>query len=230
MNSSSNIAADIEPVFYFGLNKNSQVPDGLAPVQLSNHLEYSLKRNPKDLSRHLQRIQLALTLERNSELFAALCDLFIILGSMGQPLRQRILQASKNKLAQEQTQFLHSHLQDNRLDNNLSSLPEQCLFKPAAIELIEFYQDSISESRETEDVFHIADSYIENSQFDDALHYMIQHLEQDCDNEALTVKLIELYKALKNVKGFQNSYEQFSNNLLTSQLWDKARQYFLEQQ
>ena len=230
MNNPITASASIEPVFYFGLNKKSQVPDELLPAQLRNYFEYSLKQNPKDLSLHLQRIQFALTQNSQTELFAALCDLFIILGTLGQSLRQRVLRLSKHKLDQQQAQLLLQHMQDDSLGDDLCSLPDNCLFRGQAIKLIKFCERSIADTQETEDIFHTADSYIENSQFDTALKYMTQHLEQDLDNVQLTIKLIALYKALDNVNEFQKAYEQFANNLLTSQHWDKARQYFLDQQ
>ena len=230
MNNSNNASTSIEPVFYFGLNKKSQVPDELLPAQLKNYFEYSLKQNPKDLSRHLQRIQFALTQNSKNELFTALCDLFIILGTLGQSLRQRVLRLSKNKLDQHQVQLLLRHMQDDNLDSDQSSLPDNCLFREQSIELIKFCERSIADTQEAEDIFHTADSYIENSQFDTALKYMAQHLEQDLDNVQMTIKLIALYKALDNVNEFQKAYEQFANNLLTSRYWDEARQYFLDQQ
>lgn len=229
MNNFFNAAADFEPVFYFGLGKNSQVPEDFTSVQLKNYFEYRLKQNPNDLSCHLQRIQFALNEKKNNELFAALCDLFIILGDLGQPLRQRLFHLSKIKLDQHQAQLLLSHMREHQLGNDLPDLPGNCLFKKRKMALIKFGERSTVAPNETEDIFQTIDSFIENSQFDIALTYMTDYLEQDNDNEQLTLKLIDLYKSLNKVDEFQKAYDQFANNLLTSQYWDNARQFFLDQ-
>ena len=87
-----------------------------------------------------------------------------------------------------------------------------------------------TDTKQAEDILHTADSYIETSQFDTALNYMRKKLQQNQDNEEFTIKLISLYKALSYTREFDDAYEQFADNLLTSRYWDDARQYFLDKQ
>lgn len=227
----SDFATSIEPAFYFGLNKESQVPDALSAEKVANYFEYSLKKNPKDLSRHIQRVEYALTRNSESSLFAALCDLFIILGRLGEPLRKRLLRLSKKKLQKSHLQILIHQLKNTQIDlsSEVSILPENCLFRKESIELLNTCKrtETQPETQSSDDILHTADSYIENSQFDTALDYMTDHLMQDMDNEELTIKLISLFKALTYKDKFHEAYDQFANNLLTSRYWDEAKQYFL---
>lgn len=222
-------SALIEPVFYYGLKKSSRVPDCLMPNRAFNCFEYMLKQNPKDLSCHLQRIQFSLSAKNKDEVFAAISDLFIILGEKGLPLRQRLFAGCKKILDKKQIEILGNYLTDNVLSSELDFLPDNCFFRKRPIELMRLHNKAMPYIQGDEDVLFTADSYIENSQFKIALEYMVSHLEQDPENEELTMKLIKLYKTLGYTNDFLNAYYKFADNLTTSRFWDEAKQYFVMQ-
>ncbi|MCU7800897.1 MAG: hypothetical protein KZQ70_12315, partial [gamma proteobacterium symbiont of Lucinoma myriamae] len=99
-------------------------------------------------------------------------------------------------------------------------MPEQCFFKKENVNLIEFSSSQITKTNKSEDILHTADSYIEHSQFETALNYMRNHLEHEQDNIELTIKLISLYKALRNRNEFDKAYERFSSNGVTVRYWN----------
>ncbi len=226
-------AAVTEPVFYFGLEKGRSIPPSMEPTRLKNYFEYALKQKPENLACHIQRIKFSLQQKNQQELFAALCDLFIILGQQGQDLRQRLYDYLQHQLSQEQQAILASHLNADGLNNNSPALPEPCLFKHTDTQLFEL--EAATESRTetmaagtTEDSLLTIESYIENSQFDMAEELLIKQLNNEPENEVLTTKLISLYKALDDIELFNKTYSQFSNCLLTSHHWEAAARYFLE--
>lgn len=88
----------IEPVFYFGINKNRKLPFNINPIHTYNSFEYRLKENPGDLLCHLQRIQFSIVDKNKAELFSSICDLFIVLGAHGKPLHQRLFGSCKKAL------------------------------------------------------------------------------------------------------------------------------------
>ncbi len=144
MENSVNTWDFIEPAFYFGLNKSRKLPVYMVPECVINSFEYTLRRSPNDLSCHLQRIQFYMSGKNKDELFAAICDLFIILGTRGQPLRQRMLTYCKKALDQCQVEVLDSHLDGAHLTENSNFLPGKCFFKKDHVELIELYDCSDS--------------------------------------------------------------------------------------
>lgn len=234
-------AAITEPVFYFGLEKNKSIPRSMEPLRLKNYFEYTLKQNPENLACHLQRIKFSLQQNNQNEIFAALCDLFIILDQQGQALRQRLFDYVQDKLSPEQIELLAKHLNDNGLNNGLNNdlsnaseaCSEHCLFKQQETHLFELETqiDSASDTaapESIEDSVQAIESYIEHSQFDMAEEYLIKLLNNDPENEALTIKAISLYKALDSFALFNQAYLQFSNCLLTSRHWEEAHHYFLE--
>lgn len=219
----------IEPGFYLGLNKDQKLPAGASPVHAFNSFEYRLKQNPCDLSCHLQRIQFSISDKNRSELFASICDLFIILGKQGHPLRQRLFDTCSKVLNQKQVALIKAHLAEKHLSADNESLPDNCHFKKESLKIVEPTKQANPETEGSEDILHIAESYIENSQFDTALEYMHEHLEQNQKNKALTLKLISLYKALNCTDKFHSAYEKFSKNIATSLYWNDAKQHFSNQ-
>jgi tetratricopeptide (TPR) repeat protein len=211
------------------LNKSRNLPAGINPTHTLNSFEYTLKEKPSDLSCHLQRIQFSISEKDNEALFAAVCDLFIVLGPLGLPLRQRLFSYCRKLLDPKQTEIINSHLAEKHLTNDYASLPDNCFFKKIQLELIESHDCSPSDTQKAENILDIAESYIENSQFDTALEYMQSCLEQNPEDKTLTIKLLALYRALNYADKFQSAYKKFSNNVATSLYWNDAKQYFLNQ-
>ena len=223
----------VEPVFYYGLKKNRHIPSHITEKHAFSCFEYWLKKKPEDLACHLQRIQFSLSVKNQEKLFAAICDLFIILSDQGKPLRQRVLSGYKKFLTNKQHSMLSQHLTEKTLTADMHELPYHCFYKKKVIQPAQLCT-RIAPAQQTNinnlnNIAITVDSYIENSQFEIALEYMEQHLEQNPDDEATTIKLIELYKALSYSEAFQNAYNKFSNHLMNAHYWDEAKQYFLNQ-
>jgi len=224
-----NLSDFFEPGFYLGLNKARKLPTGINTAHTFNSFEYRLKQDPNDLSCHLQRMQFSVTVKNRAELFAAICDLFIVLGEQGLALRKRLLDTCGKALNQEQLTLIEAHLNERPLSTYSESLPDNCFFKKEAFEYVKQEVHSDVTSKTGEDVLRIAESYIANSQFDTALEYMQTYLEHDQKNKALTLKLISLYRALNRADKFHSAFEKFSNNVATSLYWSDAKKHFSNQ-
>lgn len=229
-----NDASYFEPAFYFassnkGFRQQISMKSNFLPDSLAGFFEYQLRQKPDNLNCHLQRIEFFLYRKKINPAFSALCDLFIILGDSGQALRRRLWQSTQNYLDLQQQQILKPAL-NNKLKNNNPLLPSDCLFKNNPITLLSnIIQNNNSEHHtytENEDILITINSYIENSQFDAALEYMTEHLQQEPDNKALTSKLISLYQAMDMKQEFAQAYDQFANQESTTQLWRDAQQRF----
>jgi len=228
-NDTDTLSGFIEPIFYFGLNKSRHLPAGINPTHTLNNFKYTLKEKPSDLSCHLQRIQFSILEQDKEALFAAVCDLFIVLGPLGIPLRKRLFSFCRKILDSKQAEIINSHLAEKHLTSDHTSLPDNCFFKKAQFELTQSHDCSAPGTHNSENILDIAESYIENSQFDTALEYMHSCLEKNPEDKALTIKLLALYRALNYADKFQNAYKKFSNNVTTSVYWNDAKQYFLNQ-
>ncbi len=224
------ISTDFEPAFYFAhagrvSKQRISMKADFLPDSMAAFFEYRLKQQPADLNGHLQRIEFFLYRKHSSRLFAALCDLFIVLGDSGRALRQRLCESAKNILDAGQSTFLEQAL-SQKLDNNDNFLPRDCLFKNTHGELLTDFVTDRDNRLDSEDILATADSYIENSQFEAALEYMTEYLKQQPDNKALTARLIELYQILNMEQAFNQAYRQFADQASTGHLWSEAKQAF----
>lgn len=218
-----------DPYFNLELNKNRNLATDINPSHVYSRFEHALRHNPKDLACHLQRIQFSIEQGSQNQLFAALCDLFITLGSNGLPLRQRLLVSYKPLLNQEQAEILNSSISKNSLRSDYPALPNHCYFKKPTITLLDLNEISDNEKDSKTDAISIANFYIENSQFDTAIEYIQSFIDKQPDNEALTIKLLALYKALSYTDEFHSVYEKYSKHPETSRYWQETKQYFLKE-
>lgn len=72
--------------------------------------EKRIRRNPGDLSAHIERVRYYLTQTNRSGCFSALVDLFIVLGPRGLGLRTRMMKQSAELLSGDLHNFLDNHL------------------------------------------------------------------------------------------------------------------------
>lgn len=226
-NTIENLTSSIEPCFYSNFNDTHEILNCLSYDHALNHFEYILRRNSKNLLFHLRRIQLTLLKQNKEHLFAALCDLFFILGRLGLPLRKRMLYQSKQHLDDRQIELLCHGFKQNSSTSENNTLPEHSFLKKESLELLDMCQKQRSEHESLENITEIVNSYVENSQFDIALEYLTEQLDMDPENESLTQELIKLYKMLDSKSKFQIAYDKYADHLMTSKYWDDAMQHFL---
>lgn len=74
-------------------------------------LEQRVQRNPRDLQAHVERVLQYHDLDDNEGAYAAIVDLFLILGASGQPLRRRLLTLIADQLSGDRYEYLAMHLE-----------------------------------------------------------------------------------------------------------------------
>jgi hypothetical protein len=96
-----------EPGFEYSRKLLPEVTDRTWCEGLARYLGRRLRRSPKDLTAHLQRIYALLAADATGEqLFAAAIDLNTALGSGGTPLQERVFAAIAFALTEQQREFL----------------------------------------------------------------------------------------------------------------------------
>lgn len=79
---------------------------------IADYLDHQVSKKPFDLTSHLQRFSLHRYHKHPEKTYAALLDLFIVLGNKGLPLRQRLLCQASRVIAREHYHFLSATLPD----------------------------------------------------------------------------------------------------------------------
>ncbi len=73
---------------------------------LPQNISFAISRNPIDLILHQQRIEYCVRKHDQPSLFAALVDLFIVLGDKGIPYKKRQLKQNQSYLSNDQKHLL----------------------------------------------------------------------------------------------------------------------------
>ncbi|MBE9549302.1 MAG: hypothetical protein IMF09_07865 [Proteobacteria bacterium] len=79
--------------------------------EMEKALLFQIGRKPADLILHMQRIQHHIRSGNRNELFAAIVDLFIVLGARGEGFRKRMLAAGRSVLSDKQFVFLQDNFE-----------------------------------------------------------------------------------------------------------------------
>lgn len=94
-----------EPAFGLEASRDIRIR-GWPHAQATKYLCHAIARNPHDLLRHAQRIELAIAASDGDGVFSALLDLNIALGPNGAALRDRMRRAALQLLTPHQLEFL----------------------------------------------------------------------------------------------------------------------------
>ncbi len=96
-----------EPGFDYSRKLRPEIPDRNWCDGLAKYLDRRIRRYPKDLTAHLQRIFALLKAGASGEqLFAAAIDLNTVLGVNGSALQQRVFDAISPTLSEQQRDYL----------------------------------------------------------------------------------------------------------------------------
>jgi hypothetical protein len=87
--------------------------------QAGRYLDQAVTANPQDLKAHLQRIHFHWQKRKRDAVFTALVDLFLILGTAGTAIRNRLVRNCEALLTSEQRVFLLEHLNNGLVDGTL---------------------------------------------------------------------------------------------------------------
>jgi len=88
-----------EPVFFMDNNQTLHCVQNNDEVL--SYLVFSVRQQPKNLLKHLQRIIFCYKKQDQSLLYAALVDFFIVLQSAGWAIKKRMLGGAKKQLSDE---------------------------------------------------------------------------------------------------------------------------------
>ena len=191
----------------------------------AEHLARKIKRNPRDLRSHTQRIYLNYILKNEDAYFGALIDLFIVLGPKGLALKKSILRPTNFLLENEHASFIRKHLHsginaaqaiptnESRLSKGISSTTDIVTRKLSDGKTY----SSLSSAKEKLSLGEIKSARIllENA------------LEEDPADLEIAYELLELYRDHKMQKEFTTMTTRLTGKTLASQeKWSETEKYF----
>lgn len=177
------------------------------PSSVLETLVFKVRRQPKDLRAHLNRIFFCYQNALSEPLYAALLDLLIILDDKGRDLSLRLIQGSRSLLNSEQLAALTHIRRPHESKKNVAF----SLFTPGLIGssvLLEVNQMP----QEQQDYLTLANDFIEFSQLEEAMSILEAGLEKHPERQDLQLAILQLYKATDNRDRFKNQFEMISGS------------------
>ena len=212
-----------EPVFL--LENNTQLHFHGANDEILKDLVYTIIKQPRNLLTHLQRITLCYEKNNETQLSAALMDLFVVLEEAGDAIKQRMLVGARKHLSTPLFEQLQAHLNASQLiQGNIYTVLSSGRESNNNLVLV---QHNDSDKNEKHDPLQIARDYIEYSQLEDAVKVLESAILEMPQRSELHADLIELYQSTNNQDGFNKMQLALANiNHPMQMQWDALNSYF----
>lgn len=191
-----------------GSRQQHMISDAL-PERVASYLLHCITRNPKNLLAHVQRINAVSARGSQSDIYSALLDLFVALGSQGLSLRRVMLAQVSSQLEPAQLIFLSTAIK-------VGVGARDVIIDPGASMLINGYSgcDELvtvhrHQGGEKGDPLQQAMASIEFSDLEEARIILEDALYSDRADLNQQKLLLEIYRKTADKKHFMALYETF---------------------
>ena len=191
-----------------------------------DHLEKRLRRNPRDLLSHVQRILLHRAQKKPDQTYGALLDLFLVLGSRGQALRKNILKRCRKLLAEKHYRFLKDHLETGLYKDFIRDSVNYSFLSPGTTGNPAIVANNKTQQSDWEAIL-LARHYLAKNNILAAQRLLKLVLQTDPGNAVICRELLSLYR-LHNLPEafFETYYSLLGRQLALPENWRAAEQFF----
>lgn len=186
-----------EPYFFSTNSHDLHFIEKISKMAALSLLHYELARNPNNITNHIRKIYLVISMQLNTEeLLNSSITLFQLLGENGSALKVRILDQVKPHLSESDWEILES-----------SSYVEKQAFplqKPACLDFI----INTEQEKPNTDTMETVESFIENCQLAEAIETLEVAIVSEPENETWGQALIDLYSRCGEEKRFLSLHGQ----------------------
>ena len=168
------------------------------------YLGQQIKQRPRDLRAHMQRIFLLLEAAEEPQLFGALVDLFIVLGSAGTALKVRCLTQAAPVLTESHRLFLEQAAEGGLQPDN----PTLARIRHSVLSMGFSGRAAIVAKREQQSggyqsPYDEAMACLEYGQLDEARRVLEEALRRMSDDPRISRQLLEIYQRTRDDNAFR---------------------------
>lgn len=190
----------LDPAFYVAQRKELTLPESVRSQWVSDALAHHVARCPRDLRCHVQRVLLHQLQGQGEALFAALLDIFIVLGASGYALRERLSRVSASLLSNQQRDFFTSHMASGISAGEIHPPAPLSRLSLGASGSFDFITCTSKEMIDTRPPIVQALDYITFGQLDLAQQTLEEALIANPYDDAICLELSQLYKRTRNIE------------------------------
>ncbi len=213
-----------EGVFWLDAFLQLKLPAGGSPEAAYVFLTRQIRRRPTRLELHLCRMRSAALVDQEA-LYAAVLDLFWVLGKKGGSLRQRVLRWTRERLAPSLYSALTSCNEGQLACWQLPFSPRSVFHDGRLKEAVELPLVVEAEA-ERIDLLTVARVCLEVGQLEQAREILEAQLKNELARIEVRQQLLEIYLATQDKEGFWQSYRWLETNGCLDEVWQAARTKF----
>jgi len=188
---------------------------------IADYLDHQVSKKPFDLTSHLQRFSLHRYHKHPEKTYAALLDLFIVLGNKGRPLRERLLRQASRVIAREHYHFLLAALPDVlsvTCDTPLHHLSVLSMGRMVEKEIVQQVRSADVPNNETP--LQVALDLLNSGQIRQAQEVLESALLVTPDHYDVSYELLQIYRHTQDREScIQMLKELSSENLAARDQW-----------
>ncbi len=221
----------LEPAF-LDFERGSLVPKSFGhPLKTQRHLAHLIRRHPKALRLHIERILLLIE-SKNPDIVGALWDLFLVLGDAGQPLRRRMLLLARPLLPTDLYLILNQHMEKKSgMDTAwLTLLQGRAVLDPGMTGTSRLISKTESREAQTEDPLEVAEEQLACGQTELAQKTLEQALLTDCKRLDIHLALLEIHRHLRDLSQVRNFRAQLQGQENPAESEWQRLQHILEEE
>ena len=174
----------------------------LAPERIGDdgieYITYRIVRSPNDLRNHVRRIVLQHDVGESEALYAALLDLFIVLGDKGRALRKRVLEGVQSRLGKQQYRVLSACLDSGSVESSGLSAPPDSMLAAGLIGRRKLVEAVDGDREVMRDPLIEAREYIEYCQLEQAQALLEQAVLNQPERLELHEELLVIYRSTRD--------------------------------
>ncbi len=178
----------------------------------AEYLDHAVVRAPHDLRGHVQRINLHIQRNDAEAVYGALLDLFIILKTLGRPLRDRMLKQSQAVLSEEVYQFLVQRLEVGIVATDVVLPSRTSLLSKGFSGTNRLVIKLDTSEAPTQDPLEEALDRLEYGQIDEAKQVLEAAILKEPGRPELLHDLLEIYKSTNARESFLAMRQRLSTN------------------
>jgi hypothetical protein len=212
-----------EGVFWQDRFSQLKLPAAKEAKAVYAFLSYQVRRRPKKLELHLCRILAAALIEEEA-LYAALLDLFWVLGSKGTVLKKRLFEGMRGHLTADHSLALEECLAGRKEMRELPFSARSLLHDGTLGERLDLAPEEAEATRD--DPLKVAQLCLELGQLDQAQEILAVQLDKSPKRAEVRRLLLEIYLATQDREGFWQSYRRLEESGVLDESWRKAEVQF----
>lgn len=217
----------MEPAFFMASDISLYPKTPCSIVVITQYLTYQIIKSPNDFRSHIQRIYLLIQQRNTAALYGAIFDLFLVLGSNGLALRQRMLFNAQSLLAELDFNALQQTLESGLTSNIAISKPARAVISKG-LSVNQLFIDKVdSVNKTSSDAVDDASSYLEYGQLDQAREVLEEAVISTPRKLELHHDLLAIFQTTRDSKQFIVFYERLLEmDIALPSLWKEMANEF----